>query len=138
MPRRRMVMELGMGVDIRGRDATEAACRAVENAIRQNSLSVADAFGLAREQMLITAIIGVQAPDEVDVAAVAALFPYGQVAVEVRHGGMDAPGNEGTTGPTLANAVVLVDLDLPEDHPALDAGQTRREFAVPEPGGTAA
>ena len=47
MPLRRMVMELGMGTDIRGQDYTKASIRAVENALRQNSLSVADAFGVA-------------------------------------------------------------------------------------------
>lgn len=114
MPRHRMVMELGMGTDIRGQDYTKAACRALHNALRQNSLTVAPAFGVAPQDMQVTAIIGVQKPDQVDVDAVAAVFPYGAPTVQVEFGGMDTPKDDGTAGTIMANAVVLVHLDLPE------------------------
>ena len=47
MAKKRMVMELGMGSSLRQQDYTRAACRAVEDALWHNSLSIADAFGLA-------------------------------------------------------------------------------------------
>jgi len=114
MPLYRMVMELGMGTDIRGQDYTKAAVRALENALRQNSLTVAPAFDVDPQDMQVTAIIGVQQPDQVDVDAVAATFPYGKPTVQVEFGGMDTLKDDGTPGTILANAAVLVHLDLPE------------------------
>ncbi|MEO0638067.1 MAG: Lin0512 family protein, partial [Pseudomonadota bacterium] len=109
-----MVMELGIGTDIKGQNYTKAACRALQNALRQNSLTVADAFGVPRDQMIVTIRIGVQKPDAVDRDTVAALLPYGERTVEVEFGGMDGAKADGSPGPILANAVVLVDLELDE------------------------
>ena len=112
---KRMVMELGMGTDIRGSDYTKAAVRAIENALRQNSLVVADAFDKPREEMRVDIHIGVQKPDEVDKSVVATTLPYGAGEVTVVQGGMDTPKDDGTPGTILANAALLVYLDLPED-----------------------
>lgn len=113
---KRMVVELGMGTDIRGTDYTKAATRAVHNALRHNSLVVADAFGKAREEMRVDIHIGVQDPDSVDRDAVAAMLPYGTGVVEVVKGGMDTPKDDGTPGTIMANAALVVYLELPEDH----------------------
>jgi len=59
MAKKRMVMELGMGSSLRQQDYTRAACRAVEDALWHNSLSIADAFGLDRSAMIIEVEIGV-------------------------------------------------------------------------------
>ena len=114
MPLKRMVMELGMGTDIRGSDYTKAATRAVHNALRQNSISIADAFGVSRDDMHVEIIIGAGQPDQVDMAAVAAMLPYGKAEVRVEKGGMDTLKDDGSAGPILANAALLVYLDLPE------------------------
>lgn len=114
MARKRMVIELGMGVDLQGSDYTKAARRAVHNALRQNSLTVAPALGVERDAMIIHVMIGAAAPDRVDRAAVAAEFPYGTVTVEVVEGGMDTPKDDGPYGTVMVNAAVIVDLDLPE------------------------
>ena len=111
---KRMVMELGMGTDIRGSDYTKAATRAVNNALRQNSLSVADAFGKSPEEMRVDIHIGVQQPDKVDHQAVVEVLPYGQGTVQVVKGGMDTPREDGSNGTILANAALIVYLDLPE------------------------
>lgn len=109
-----MVMELGMGTDIRGSDYTKAAQRAVHNALRQNSLVVADAFDKPRDEMRVDIIIGVQEPEAVDRDAVAAMLPYGSGDVTVERGGMDTPKDDGTPGTILANAALVVYLDLPD------------------------
>jgi len=108
-----MVMELGMGTSLQGEDYTKAACRAVHNALRQNSLHVYDAFGVSREEMVVEIIIGVKKPELVDVAKVAAELPYGTCTVKVEQGGMDTP-KEGEGLTVMANAAILVFLDLPE------------------------
>lgn len=113
MALKRMVMELGMGTDLQGDDYTKAACRAVHNALRQNSLHVYDAFGVSRDEMVVEIIIGVAKPDRVNVDAVAEMLPYGSRTVRVEKGGMDtAKENGGVT--VMANAAILVYLDLPE------------------------
>ena len=45
MTKKRMVLEIGMGTDIRGADPTKAACRALRDALWHNSLSIATALG---------------------------------------------------------------------------------------------
>ena len=113
MALKRMVMELGMGTDLQGEDYTKAACRAVHNALRQNSLSVYDAFGVSRDDMVVEIIIGAAKPDAVDSDAVAAMLPYGSRTVRVERGGMDTPKEDGGTT-IMANAAIIVYLDLPE------------------------
>ena len=46
MALKRMVLQIGMGTDIRGADYTKAAVRALRDALWHNGLSVADAVGL--------------------------------------------------------------------------------------------
>jgi uncharacterized protein (TIGR02058 family) len=117
MPLKSMVMEFGMGTDIRGGDYTKAAVRALEAALRQNSITFAQAFGLSGDDMIVRIQIGVAKPDEVDKAAVAAVLPYGTAEVIVEEGGMDTPQADGAGVTVLANAAVTVYLDLPGDAP---------------------
>lgn len=113
MPLHRMVMQLGMGTDLQGQDYTKAACRAVHNALRQNSLHVYDAFGVSQDEMIVEITIGVAEPDAVKTDEVAAMLPYGSRTVWVERGGMDTPKEDG--GLTImANAAIVVFLDLPE------------------------
>ena len=49
MAKQRMVLEIGMGTDIRGADPTKAACRALRDALWHNSLSIAAALGQTPE-----------------------------------------------------------------------------------------
>jgi uncharacterized protein (TIGR02058 family) len=117
MPLKSMVMEFGTGTDIRGGDYTKAAVRALEAALRQNSITFAQAFGLSGHDMIVRIQIGVAKPDEVDKAAVAAVLPYGTAEVIVEEGGMDTPQADGAGVTVLANAAVTVYLDLPGDAP---------------------
>ena len=110
-----MVMEFGVGTDIRGENYTKAAVRALENALRHNSISIADALGKRREDMQVKILIGVAKPDEVDAAAVAAVLPYGQAEVRVVEGGLDTPLESGEGAVVMANAGLTVYLDVDED-----------------------
>lgn len=115
MALKRMALELGMGTDIQGGDYTKAATRAVQNALRQNALVVADAFDMPRDAMQVTIHIGVQKPDQVDTKAIASLLPYGSATVNVETGGMDTANEAGTNTTIMANAALVVYLDLPDD-----------------------
>jgi uncharacterized protein (TIGR02058 family) len=109
-----MAMEFGMGTDILGGDYTKAAVRALHAALRQNYLAVADAFEVPRDAMHVKIVIGVARPEQVDKDAVAAVLPYGKADVTVEEGGMDTPLEDGSGVTVMANAAVVVYLDLPE------------------------
>ena len=79
MALKRMVLQIGMGTDIRGADYTTAAVRALRDALWHNGLSVADAVGLPVDAMQVEVTIGVQQPGKVDREAVKAALPHGQV-----------------------------------------------------------
>lgn len=116
MAKTRMVTQFGMGSSIRSRDYTQAAARAIRDALWHNSLNVADAFGFSKEAMLIDVEIGVQKPEAVEVAALLGIFPYGQPRVSVVKGGLDVdkPGGGGTS--VIANAAVIVSFDMEPGH----------------------
>ena len=113
MPMKRMVLEMGMGTDLRGQDDTKAAIRAVRDALWHNSLTIADALGQPPEAMRIDVHVGTGRPEALDHGAIAAAFPYGQVTVHGTYGGMDIEKEDGTLT-IMANACVVVSLDVPE------------------------
>ena len=112
MAMKRVVTQFGMGTSIRSRDYTEAAARAIRDALWHNSLNVADAFGFPKEAMIINVEIGVQRPDEVDRQALLEIFPYGQPSVTVVKGGLDIPRREKEGWSVVANAAVMVSFDM--------------------------
>lgn len=112
MAKKRVVTQFGMGTSIRSRDYTEAAARAIRDALWHNSLNVAEAFGFPREQMIIDVEIGVQQPDAVDCAALLKVFPYGQPSITVVKGGLDIPKPGGDSVSVMANAAVIVSFDM--------------------------
>ena len=114
MALKRMVLEIGMGTDIRGTDSTKAAVRALRDALWHNSLSIAAALGQSPDAMQVEVRIGVPKPDEVDEAAVLAVLPYGRGSVTVVEGGLEIVNDAGTDSTVIANAAAIVRLDLPE------------------------
>src|SRR5436305_3807017 len=114
MPLKRMVLQIGMGTDIRGADYTKAAVRALRDALWHNSLSVADAVGLPVDSMQVEVTIGVPKPDLVDKEAVLAVLPHGTGTVTVVEGGLEISNDAGTDSTLLAHAAAEVYLDLPE------------------------
>ncbi len=75
MALKRLILELGMGVDLTGADYTKASIKAVRDALWHNSLTIANAIGKTPHDMVIEATVGVPKPELVDTAAVAATFP---------------------------------------------------------------
>jgi len=111
MARARCITEMGMGVDVHGKDATKAARRAVSDAIRHSSLSFVRLFGKTPQDMFVDVTIGVPNPDGVDTAAVAKELPYGTVKVTAVKGGLEVPAEQGGDAILIANAAVVVSLD---------------------------
>ena len=112
MAKQRMVLEIGMGTDIRGGDPTKAACRALRDALWHNSLSIAAALGQPLEAMMVDVHIGVPKPQLVNKAEVLAVLPYGKGTVTVVEGGLEIRNDAGTDGTMIANACAIVSLDV--------------------------
>jgi uncharacterized protein (TIGR02058 family) len=112
MALKRMVLQIGMGTDIRGADYTKAAVRALRDALWHNALSVADAVGLPVDSMQVEVTIGVPRPDQVDKEAVLAVLPHGTGTVRVVEGGLEIPNDAGTNTTVMANAAAVVRLDI--------------------------
>ena len=112
MAKKRMVLQIGMGTDIRGTDPTKAACRALRDALWHNSLSIATALGQPLEAMMVDVHIGVPRPELVDKAQVLAVLPYGKGTVTVVEGGLEVRNDDDSDGTMIANACAIVSLDL--------------------------
>ena len=112
MAMKRMVVEIGMGTDIRGPDYTKAAVRALRDALWHNSLSVANAIGKPTDSMVVEILIGVPKPDRVNKEEVLALLPHGTGTVKVVEGGLEIPNDAGTGSTLIANAAAIVRLDV--------------------------
>src|SRR5215471_15081454 len=111
MPRIRCITEMGMGVDVHGRDATKAARRAVSDAIRHSSLGFVRILGKTAHDMFVDVTIAVPNPEAVDKSAVAKELPYGTVTVTAVKGGLEIPAESGGDAITMANAAVIVSMD---------------------------
>ena len=109
---KRVVLQIGMGTDIRGTDYTKAAVRALRDALWHNSLGIAGAVGLDADSMQVEVTIGVPRPDRVDTAQVLAVLPHGTGTVTVVEGGLEIPNDAGTGSTVIANAAAVVRLDI--------------------------
>ncbi|MEJ8545067.1 Lin0512 family protein [Brevibacillus borstelensis] len=102
-----MFIEIGMGIDLHGQNVTKAAIRAVQNAIHHNSMpglrSVLPNHDI--HNMKVNVRLAVPADkDKLDLEAVRAKLPYGEVTFEVVDGGM-----------LTSSGVVLADKDDQND-----------------------
>lgn len=107
----RCIMEMGMGVDVHGRDYTNAAKRAVFDATRHSSLGFQRMLGKTADDMRVDITIGIPNPGAVDGDAVVATLPHGTGYCKVVQGGLEIPNEEGTDAMVIANAAVIVSFD---------------------------
>lgn len=94
MPKKRLIIEMGMGVDQHGQDPTVASARAVRNAIAHNALpGVWEVAGLTHpNEMIVEVQVAVPFPEQVRQDEVLAVLPFGQKSLVVESGGMVVAG----------------------------------------------
>lgn len=89
---KKFIIEMGMGIDQHGQDPTNAARKAVEDAISRSCLS--GLLEIARlqdvNQMFVEVLIACPQPERVDRASVLQAVPFGQKQIKVVKGGMVA------------------------------------------------
>ena len=108
MTKKRIVLELGQGTSLRTEDYTNAAKRAVKNALWQNSLNVAEAFGFDKSDMIIDVILGAQEPNKIKKEIVKACFPYGDISIKSAFGGLDVPKPNSSEKTIIVTAAIIV------------------------------
>jgi uncharacterized protein (TIGR02058 family) len=112
----RLILEMGTGNDLYGEDYTKAANRAVEDALHHSSLVLFRSLNLPHEDMQVNVTIGVQKPEKVDIAAVAATLPRGKASVTVVKGGLNVVDKDVDTVSVIATAAIEACYDInPED-----------------------
>jgi len=107
----RCVKEMGMGVDVHGLDYTNAAKRAVFDAIHHSSLGFPRLVGKTADDMRVDVTIGVPKPEAVDRKAVLETLPHGGGHINVVHGGLQVLNEKGDDGWLIANAIIVVSID---------------------------
>lgn len=94
MARKRLIIEMGMGVDQHGQEPTIAAARAVRNAIAHNALpGVWEVAGLSHpDEMIVEVQVAVPYPESVRETEVLAVLPFGRKSLQLESGGMVVQG----------------------------------------------
>ena len=105
-----VLIELGMGVDLQGQDATKAAVRAVRDAVGRIYLPGLRPFmtGGAKRIDILVRLAVPEAAGPPDPAAVKAALPHGAVTIDVAPGGMLAPNGLDDGRICIVNAAVEV------------------------------
>lgn len=94
MALKRLIIEMGMGVDQHGQEPTVAAARAVRNAIAHNALpGVWEVAGLSHpDEMVVEVKVAVPYPEQVRQEEVLSVLPFGRKTLQVEQGGMVVAG----------------------------------------------
>lgn len=124
---KRFLIELGAGIDQHGHndDCTNAAIKAVKNAISNNCLTgLTEICGLKEPKdlvkMKIHVKVGVPYPEKIDTKKVLKAIPFGEKSIEVVKGGLVAQGimikelGDTSDNIIMCNAAVTVSVEVPK------------------------
>ena len=112
MPNTRVILELGSGNDLHGSDYTKAALRAVQDALHHSSLSFIRSLKIDKTKLDVEVTIGVQRPEQVDLAAVKKSLPVGNITVRAVKGGLDEADPETNDPAVIASAAIAVRIEV--------------------------
>ncbi|NVM52246.1 MAG: Lin0512 family protein [Candidatus Helarchaeota archaeon] len=113
---KKFVIQIGMGVDQHGQDATKAAQKAIKDAISNNCLvGLTEICHLQQlEDFYVHILIAVPYPEQVNEKRVLKAVPFGNKELVVEKGGMVVPGiripelGDTSNEMIIANAAVTV------------------------------
>lgn len=111
MAERRIILEMGTGVDLYGADYTKAACRAVHDALQHSSIVLFKSLDIDHRAMRVQVTIGVQEPDQVDLAVVCEKLPRGRAEVTAVFGGLNV--HDAAQGTIHVIAAAAIEAFLP-------------------------
>jgi uncharacterized protein (TIGR02058 family) len=113
MPKKRVILELGAGNDLHGRDYTKAALRAVQDALHHSSLRFVRELRIDKTKIDVDVTVGVQRPEQVDLEKVKASLPLGNVTVKAVKGGLDVSDPDNNDPAVIASAAIAVRIEVP-------------------------
>lgn len=103
---KRIILEMGMGMDVHGGDYMKAARRAIHDAIRHSSISMFKSLDLDSSKMEVRVTIGVQDPSKLDCDALAEELPRGVATVHAAFGGQNVAEDNGEAKHIIATAAI--------------------------------
>ena len=94
MASQRFIVEIGSGMDLHGEDVTNAACRAVRDAISRSCLcGLVEILGVEDLQAVdVEVLVAVPRPQDVNLDEVMAEVPIGRKTARAVEGGMVTKG----------------------------------------------
>ncbi len=111
MTDQRFIIEMGMGNSLYSMNYTEAAARAIQDALRHSTIPLFDALGVDHADMRVQVTIAAQEPEQVDCDALVQTLPRGTVTVRAVHGGLNVANPD--TGTTAVICTAAVEAFLP-------------------------
>jgi uncharacterized protein (TIGR02058 family) len=102
----RIILEMGTGNDLYGLDYTQAAKRAIQDALHHSSIVMFKSLGIPHEEMRVQVTIGVQKPELLDIEALTAELPRGRAQVTGVLGGLDVHDPENDQTHVIATAAI--------------------------------
>jgi len=119
MAKKRLIIEIGTGVDLHGQDPTQAAVRAVKDAVSRSCLcALKEILDMKNtEDVNVDVTIACPITQGIDERAVLAALPFGRKALTVTNGGMLVRGlfveryGDKTDEILVANAAVTVSIE---------------------------
>ncbi|MAH83551.1 MAG: hypothetical protein CBB68_04215 [Rhodospirillaceae bacterium TMED8] len=109
----RVILEMGSGASLRSGDYNKAACRAVEDAIHNSSLSFLKELNFNVESdMAVHVTIGVQDTNAINAEKVKAILPHGIISIFVVKGGLNVPYPSQGYTTIIASAAIEVFVDM--------------------------
>ena len=103
---KRLILEIGSGVDLYGLDYTKAATRAVQETLRHSSITLFRSLQIEHTVMRVVVTIGVQNPDPVDRQAVLDQIPRGNPELKVVFGGQNVLDDDGNVQSVIATCAI--------------------------------
>ncbi|RLJ41793.1 uncharacterized protein (TIGR02058 family) [Litoreibacter meonggei] len=102
----RIILEMGTGNDLYGHDYTKAAKRAIHDALHHSSIVMFKSLNIPHEEMRVQVTIGVQQPEQLDIAVLTAELPRGKAQVTAVKGGLDVHDAENDQTHVIATAAI--------------------------------
>ena len=107
-PLKRLILEMGTGSALHSADYTKAAKRALQDAIRHSSLTIVRSLEIDPNTLHLEVLLAAQEPDRIDLEAVAAELPFGQVETKAVKGGLNVIDETSGRDCVFVNAAVIV------------------------------
>ncbi len=109
---KRIILEMGTGNALHSNDYTKAAKRAVQDALHHSSLILFRSLDIDPNSMQIELNLAAQEPEKIDLEAVAATLPFGQVTPKATKGGLNIVDETSGQSTIIVNAGILVRVPL--------------------------